>query len=113
MRKRTTTRQLSEAITNNLLIITRAECRYKSSSRIDEISAEKFKNDFDFLCESGVFADFVDWHYERNLSEKDEYIFNSGAMNPFTENIVTVYVRVGNGVKVEDIEKILLFAEEE
>lgn len=112
MRKRTTTKQLSTAITNNLLQVIKAECNYKSSDRIDEISKEIFKESLDYLIESGIFADFVDWHFERNLSDKDGYIFNSGAMNPFTENIVTVYLRVCEGVDVEDIEKTLLFEEE-
>ena len=66
----------------------------------------------DFLCESGVFADFVDWHYERNISTKDEYKVDSGAMNPYSENVVTVYLRVNDGANVEDIERILKIKEE-
>lgn len=112
MRRQTTTKQLNEAITNNLLKVEKAECHYKSSDRIDEMSAEQFKNDFDFLCESGIFAGFVDWHYERNLSGRG-YVVDSGAMNPYSENIVTVYLRVCENANVEDIEKTLLFIEEE
>lgn len=113
MRKRTTTQQLSTAITNGLLQITKAEIYYKTSRKTETIGADKFKEDLDFLCESGVFADFVDWHYERNLSVKDEYMFDSGAMNPYSENVVTVYLRVGKDVNVEDIKRTLLFLEEE
>ena len=113
MRQRTTTKRLHEAISNNLLTIEKTECSYKSSNRIDEISKETFKENLDFLCESGVFADFVDWHYERNLSAKDEYILDSGAMNPYSENVVTVYLCVADDVNVEDIERALLFLEEE
>ena len=113
MQRKTTTKKISETITNNLLIIEKAECHYKSSDRIDKISADKFKESLDFLCESGVFADFVDWHYERNVSEMDEYIFNSGAMNPFTENIVIVYMSICNGANEEAVERTLLFTEEE
>ena len=111
MRKITTTTKINEAISNNLLQITKAECSYKSFNRIDEISAEKFKESLDFLCEAEIFADFVDWHFERNLNKNDEYILDSGAMNPYSENIVTVYMRIGNGVKVEDIDKALLFVD--
>lgn len=113
MRKRTTTKQLNAAITNNLLQITKAECHYKLSNRTDELSSEEFKENLDFLCESGVFADFVDWHYERNPSEKGVYTVDSGAMNPYSENIVTAYLRVCGNVNVEDIERTLLFVEEE
>ena len=113
MRQRTITRQLNSAIINNLLRIAKVEIFYKSSGKTETIDADKFKDSLDFLCESGVFADFVDWHYERNISIKDEYIFDSGAMNPYSENVVTVYLRIADDVNVEDIERTLLFLEEE
>ena len=113
MKKRTTTQQLNSAISNNLLHITKAEVYYKTSRKTKTIETDKFKDSLDFLCESGVFADFVDWHYERNISAKDEYILDSGAMNPYSENVVTVYLRVGENVIGEKIEKILEVTEEE
>ena len=113
MRKRTTTQQLSTAITNNLLHITKAEIYYKTSRKTEIIDTDKFKDSLDFLCESGVFADFVDWHFERNISTKDEYKVDSGAMNPYSENIVTVYLRTGENVIGEEIEKMLEVMEEE
>lgn len=113
MRRRTTTQKLQQAITNNLLYIVKAEVYYKTSRKTETIDTDKFKDSLDFLCESGVFADFVDWHFERNISTKDEYIFDSGAMNPYSENVVTVYLCVTDGVNVEDIERALLFLEEE
>lgn len=112
MRRRTTTKQLLEAITNGLLQITKTECSYKSSSRIDEISKETFLDSLAFINESGVFSDFIDWHYERDLSENDGYIFDSGRMNPYTETIVTVFLRICDGVSGEEIGKALLFEEE-
>jgi len=113
MRKRTTTKQLNSAITNNLLHITKAEIYYKTSRKTETIDTDKFKDSLDFLCESGVFADAIGWHYERNISAKDEYILDSGTMNPYSENVVTVYLRVADGMNVEDIERTLLFLEEE
>lgn len=58
-----------------------------------------------------MFAEFVDWHYE-NLSGKGEYIVDSGAMNPYSENIVVAYLRVRDGVDVEDVDKVLKIEEE-
>ena len=113
MRKRTTTKQLNSAITNNLLHIEKAEVHYKTSGKTEIIDTDKFKDSLDFLCESDVFADFVDWYYERNISAKDEYILDSGAMNPYSENVVTVYLRVADGMNGEDIDRTLLFLEEE
>lgn len=112
MRRRTTTKQLLEAITNGLLQITKVECSYKSSNRIDEIRKETFLDSLSFINESGVFANFIDWHYERDLYENDGYIFESGRMNPYTENIVIAYLRVCNGTNKGEIERMLLFEEE-
>lgn len=112
MRRRTTTQKLHEAISNNLLTIQKVQYSYKSSSRIDEIDRDTFKDYLDFLCESGLFADCIDWHFEMSPSKKGEYIINSGAKNPCTENIITVYLSVGDGVDVEDIERILKIEEE-
>ena len=112
MRRKTTTQKLHEAISNNLLKIVKVQCSYKSSNRIDEINKEEFKDNLDFLSESGVFSGFVDWHFEMSPSEKGEYIIESGAKNPYSENIVTVYLRVGEDVDAEDIERSLLFEED-
>lgn len=112
MRKRTTTKQLQDAITSNLLHIAKAEVYYKTSRKTETIDIDTFKESLDFLYESGIFADFVDWHYERNLSAKDEYILDSGAMNPYSENVVTVYLRVADDVNGEDIERTLKIEEE-
>ena len=123
MRRKTTTQKLHEAISNNLLKIVKVQCSYKSSNRIDEINKEEsketeamdsgtFKDNLDFLSESGVFSGFVDWHFEMSPSEKGEYIIDSGAKNPYSENIVTVYLRVGEDVDAEDIERSLLFEED-
>ena len=113
MRRKTTTQKLQQVITNNLLHIAKTEVYYKTSRKTEIIDVYKFKDSLDFLCESGVFADFVDWHFERNISTKDEYILDSGAMNPYSENVVTVYLCVADDVNVEDIERALLFLEEE
>lgn len=113
MRRRTTTKQLQQAITNNLLDVIRVECHYKSSNRIDQTTSQTFKENLYFLCESGVFSEFIDWHYERDLSEKDGYILDSGAMNPYSENVVTVYLRKNDSTTDEEIQNVLLFEENE
>ena len=113
MRRRTTTKQLLEAITNNLLQVRKIECSYKSSNQINELSKEIFLDNLAFINESGVFANFIDWHYGKNISVKDEYIFDSGAMNPYSENVVTVYLRKNNSTTDEEIQETLLFEESE
>ena len=112
MRKRTTTQQLNTAMTNNLLQIERSEIYYKTSRRTEIIDADKFHDDFSFLCESGCFADAVGWHYERDYKSKG-YIVECGRMDGSVETIVTVYLTVCNGVSGENVEKTLSVSEEE
>lgn len=112
MRKRTTTKQLNSAITNNLLHITKAEIYYKTSRKTEILDADKFYENFSYLCESGVFADAIGWHYERD-HKLNGYIAETGRMNPDTEIIVTVYLGVGEGAIGEEIEKMLEVTEEE
>ena len=112
MRKRTTTKQLNSAITNNLLHITKAEIYYKTSRKTETIDVDKFKDSLDFLCESGVFADAIGWHYERDIKSKS-YIAETGRMNPDVEIIITVYLTVCNGASRENVEKELNVIEEE
>lgn len=112
MRRITTTKKINEAITNNLLNITKAEIYYKSSRKTETIDADKFYENFSYLCEAGVFADAIDWHYERD-HKLNGYITECGRKNPDTEIIVTVYLGVGENVIGEEIEKMLEVTEEE
>lgn len=112
MRRITTTKKINEAITNNLLQIERSEIYYKSSRKTEIIDADKFHENLQFLCESGCFADAVGWHYERDY-KIDNYVIETGRMNPDVEIIITVYLTVCNGVCREDVEKELNVIEEE
>ena len=111
MRRKTTAKQIHTAITNNLLTIEKAECHYKTTHKTDIVSADKFKNDFDFLCESGLFAESLGWHYEKDHKTND-YIFETGRYNPHSEIIITVYMHICNGANRESVEKELLFLED-
>ena len=110
MKRMTTTKQISDVLSNNLLQVAKAECYHKTSRETDIIT-DSFLENFQFLCESGCFVNCVGWHYERDYT-KDEYKVDSGAMNPYSENVVTVYLRVNDGANVEDIERILKIKEE-
>ena len=112
MKRRTTTRQLSESLTNHLLTVTKAECYHKTSRITDLIEAESFLEDFQFLCESNVFMDCIGWHYQKDF-KTGQYIIEAGRSDAYSENIVTVYLRVGEGANTEDVEKMLLMKEED
>ena len=112
MRRRTTTGQIDSVLSNELLTIEKVEVYGKTSRETETMDVDTFKDYLDFLCESGIFADFVDWHFDMIPSKKGEYIIDSGAKNPYSENIVTAYLRISDDLNVEDIERILLFEEE-
>lgn len=112
MRRITTTKQINEAITNNLLQIERSEIYYKTSGKTKIMDADKFYEDFSFLCGSGCFADALGWHYERDM-QTNGYIAETGRMNPDSEIIISVYFGVCVGACREEVEKELSVSEEE
>ena len=94
------------------LQITKAEIYYKTSRKTEIIDTDRFTENFSFLCESGIFADAIGWHYERDIKSKS-YIAETGRMNPDVEIIITVYLTVCNGASRENVEKELNVIEEE
>ena len=112
MRKVTTTKKINGALTNNLVKAEKVEVYYKTSGKTEIMDTNKFTENLSFLCESGIFSDAIGWHFERDI-ETNGYIAETGRMNPDTEIIISVYLRVADGMKAEDIEGTLLFVEEE
>lgn len=112
MKRRTTTAQINEALTNHLLTVTKAECYHKTSRITDPIEADELLEDLQFLCEANAFMDCVGWHYEKDY-KTGLYIAEAGRSDAYSENIVTVYLHVGEGANTEDVEKALLMEEED
>ena len=112
MKRTTTTKQISDVLSNNLLQVTKAEVYHKTSRETEVIDIDKFYEDFSFLCESGCFADAIGWYYEKDY-KTGNYEIETGRMNPDSEIIVTVYLAVCNGVSGENVEKTLSVIEEE
>ncbi len=107
----TTTRKINEAITNNLLQVTEAEIYYKTSRKTETVDADRFQENFDFLCESGCFADAIGWHFEKD-HKSGRYVLETGRMNPNTEIIITAYLNAAKNVTEKEIEQALLFQED-
>jgi hypothetical protein len=112
MKRRTTTAQINEALANDLLIITKVECYRKTLRQTNVINPESFIEDFQFLCEANIFMDCVGWTYQQDYRTGD-YVLESGRSDGDSENIITIHMRVNEGVKTEDIEKMLLMKEED
>ena len=111
MRRKTTMRQLQNAIKDKLLHITKAQKYSKSTRKTTTMSTDTFIESFDFLCET-LFADCVGWHYEYDIKTK-LYIIETGRMNGDTDFIFIAHLCVNDGVKREDVDKALSVIEEE
>lgn len=111
MKKRTTTHQISEVISNNLLIVTKAEYYNKSTYQLSTMDNDTFKESLQFLNESSVLADCVSWTYEKNYKSGREYIIEAGRMSDCNV-IVAVYCCVDDGVESEQVEKMLMTEDE-
>lgn len=105
MRRKTTTRQIQQAIKNYLLKLTKVEKYSKSTRKTTTISTETFKDDLDFLCET-IFADSIGWHYEYDIKSK-QYIIECGRMNGDADFMFIAHLCACDGVKVESVDKIL------
>lgn len=110
MRRMTTTKQISDVLSNNLLKVAKAKVYHKTSRETDIIT-DSFLENFQFLCESGCFMDRVAWHYGWDFRTGD-YIIETGRMDRNSENVVIAYLCVNDNANVEDIERILKIEEE-
>ena len=113
MRKRITTKRLNESLSNNLLQITKVETYNKTSRKTYVIDINTFRENLDFLAESGIFSDCISWYFEDNCNDGSAYLAEWCRMDRSVDVIVTVYLNVGDGIDGEDINKILSPAEEE
>lgn len=106
MRKQTTTQQLQQAITNNLLHIALAQKYFKSTHKTETISPNTLKDSLDFICES-AFRDCIGWHYERNY-ETGDYEVDCGRMNPDIDVVVIAHLCANEGVDRESVDRVLI-----
>ena len=111
MKRRTTTAQINAALP--FMEVIKAEYYDKGTYTTTTIDNATFTENIQFLAESGRLTDCMGWTYERNPSSKNEYIFESGRMNPECNAIVTVHMRLKDGVNSDEVEKILLLTEED
>lgn len=110
MTKWTTTKQLNTVLANKLLQIVKAEIYYKTSHKTDVIDTETILENFKFLSESGAFVDCISWSYKKDYGT-NHYICETGRMEGSSENIITLYLKVSDGVDDGDVEGILKIEE--
>ena len=111
MKRRTTTAQINAALP--LLEPIKTEYYNKDTYTTTDIDTATFTENLQFLAESGKLTDCMGWTYERNPGSKSEYIFESGRMNAECNAFVTAWMRINDGVGMDEVEKILLLTEED
>lgn len=105
MRRKTTTKQIQQAIKNNLLKLIKVEKYSKSTRKTTTISTDSFRDDLDFLCET-IFANAVGWHFKYDIKAK-QYIIECGRMNGDVDFIFIAHLCVNDGVSKEDVDNAL------
>lgn len=110
MRRRTTTKQLQQAITDNLLHIEKVEIYHKTTHKTDEISVDSFIDSLEFLGET-IFADSIGWYFERNCKTQN-YEIDCSRMDGSSDIIVIAHLRANEGVERECIDRALSVIDE-
>ena len=110
MKRRTTTAQINDALP--MMEVVKAEHYNKDTYTTTAIDTATFTENLQFLAESGKLTDCMGWTYERNPGSKSEYIFESGRMNAECNAVVTAWMRINDGVGMDEVEKMLLMKEE-
>lgn len=103
MRKATASRLL-KAITDNLVSVTSTVVNYDETGK-EPISIEKFKEDLEFYVNSGIFADTIDFSYEK-IAENELHIA-IGKASCYCLDDTDVTLQLSDGVDMETATKLL------
>ena len=96
-----------------MMEVVKVEYYNKDTYTTAVIDNDVFTENFQFLAESGKLTSCLGWTYERNFKSKNEYIFETGRMNAECDGYLTVWMRLKDGVSMDEVEKMLLMIEED
>ena len=102
--RRTTANRLLTAITDNLVSVTSAVVNHDEGMK-EPISVEKFKEDLEFYVNSGIFADTIDFTYEK-IAE-DRLLISIGKASCYCYDDIDVTLQLNDGVTIESVTKQL------
>lgn len=102
--RRTTASRLQNVIADNFVSVTSAVVNYDDCGS-EKISVDKFKKDLDFYNNSGIFADTIDFAFEK-ISE-DQIHVAIGKMSSYCYDDIDVTLQLSDGVTMETITKQL------
>lgn len=102
--RKTTANRLLKAITDNLVSVTSAVVNHDETGK-EPISVEKFKEDLEFYTNSGIFADTIDFTFEK-ISEDSIHIA-IGKASRYCFDDIDVTLQLSDGVDMENATKLL------
>lgn len=102
--RRTTASRLQKVIVDNLVSVTGAVVDYDDKGA-ETISVEKFKEDLEFYANSGIFADTLDFTFEK-IGE-DKLRIAIGKMSSYCYDDIDVTLQLNDGVAMETVTKQL------
>ena len=102
--RKTTANRLLKAITDNLVSVISAIVNHDESGK-EPILVEKFKEDLEFYTNSGIFADTIDFTYEK-IAENELHIA-IGKASCYCYDDIDVTLQLSDGVTMETVTKQL------
>ncbi len=102
--RRTTANRLLKAITDNLVSVTSAVVNHDDGMK-EPISDEKFKEDLESYVNSGIFADTIDFSYEK-ITE-DKLLISIGKASCYCYDDIDVTLQLSDGVDMKTATKQL------
>lgn len=102
--RKTTANRLLKAITDNLVSVTSTVVNYDETGK-EPISVEKFKEDLELYVNSGIFADTIDFSYEK-IAENELHIA-IGKASCYCYDDIDVTLQLSDGVIMETATKQL------
>ncbi len=97
---------LVEAIENKMVSIDSVECNTKFSAdkaKPDNVTPEKFLESLQYLNESALFKDAIDFFYE--FTGKNSILVECGMKNQFMEEYYRVECVIQDGVSIDNVDK--------
>lgn len=100
--RKTTANRLLKAITDNLVSVTSAVVNYDERGK-EPISVDKFKEDLEFYANSGIFADTIDFTFEK-IAENELHIA-IGKASCYCYDDIDVTLQLSDCVDMETVTK--------
>ena len=102
--RRTTATKLQKIIADNLVFVTSVVVNYDDRGK-EPISTEKFKEDLEFYANSGIFANTLDFTFEK-ISENSIHVA-IGKMSSYCYDDIDVTLQLNDSVAMETVTKQL------